>query len=258
MRFDRLAIRLSKNASAALVLAAGAAIALSTDILRSRLREEALPLPAELRDLAEVREDASAAAGELVALRRLKRRDISAFKQGLATLTKSRRSIYEAGLALQEEKRLLDKQWEIMTTYLMVEELDRKIHLMRGEQALETYSFSMTPRYYPDNSRLPANESRIISKERFAHDQRGSYTEKDGQLRWEPPQVGLPSRADALGQYVMFTDGPLILHGPPANAAAHEAYPHVCLALSAATARKLYSESFIGTKILLRLDKGTP
>ncbi len=91
----------------------------------------------------------------------------------------------------------------------------------------------------------------IMSKERFAHPERPRSEQVGGQLQWEPPQVGTSVRANALGEYVMFTREGLVLHGPPLRAAEHEAYPHLCLSLPAATAARLYAKSFVGTKIAL-------
>src|SRR5437016_1353376 len=54
-------------------------------------------------------------------LRDLKARDLASFKAGLARLTGSRRALYEAGLELQDEKRQLEKLWEVLTTYLLVD-----------------------------------------------------------------------------------------------------------------------------------------
>jgi hypothetical protein len=62
--------------------------------------------------------------------------------------------------------------------------------------------------------------------------------------------VGTSVRSNALGEYVLFTNSKLVLHGPPRNAADHEAFPHLCLGLSLDAARNLYRHSFIGTKIL--------
>ena len=91
--------------------------------------------------------------------------------------------------------------------------------------------------------------ARIVSKERFAHPERAKLEESGGSLEWSPPQVGTSVRANALGEHVMFTSGPLILHGPPRKKAEHDSFPHLCLGLSARAAQKLYAQSFIGTKI---------
>ena len=73
----------------------------------------------------------------------------------------------------------------------------------------------------------------------------------NGQLQWTPPQVGTSVRARALGEFVMFTNSKLILHGPPISEEDHARFPHICLGLDRETARKLYHSSFIGTRIQL-------
>lgn len=178
---------------------------------------------------------------------------LSTFQRNLAGITQSRRAIYEGGLQLQNEKRLLEKQLEIVQTYVLVEEENRKAHVMRGEQALESFVVGSTPTWYGGEVKpLPA-VSTVISKERFAHPERGkSEQAPDGQLMYEPPQVGESARANALGEYVVFTKGPLILHGPPKKAEEHAAFPHVCLSLSLPVARKLYGATFIGTKVMYK------
>ena len=97
---------------------------------------------------------------------------------------------------------------------------------------------------------LPATV-RIISKERFAHPERGKSEEVNGTLQWVPPQVGTSVRSNALGEFVIFTNSALILHGPPLDAETHEKFPHICLGLDQEAARRLYRGSFIGTKISL-------
>lgn len=140
-----------------------------------------------------------------------------------------------------------------MSTYLLVDEGDKKIHLMRGEQSLESYPIEyVPPQSFGEGAKAPATVSTIISKERFAHPERGKSEQVDGQLQWEPPQVGSSVRANALGEFVMFTRGSLILHGPPKKAEEHKAFAHYCLGLSLAVARRLYNSCYIGTKIVIK------
>ena len=84
--------------------------------------------------------------------------------------------------------------------------------------------------------------------------------EVDGKLKWSPPETGVYERNKALGEYVVFTDGPLILHGPVAKDAVkhHESFPHLCAGLTLYSARKLYSEVYIGTKIIYKSYMGSP
>lgn len=203
-------------------------------------------------------------------LRDLKELDVAQFKAGFSDLARSRKTLFEAGLSLQEERRLLEKQLEIMTTYLTMDPALRRIFLMRGEQPLESYPVAhIPPRVFPalgpialepatptvaiPGPRVSLPETaRIISKERFAHPERGHSEQVDGELLYNPPQVGTSVRSNALGQYVMFTNSKLILHGPPVLEEDHEKFPHLCLGLDSEAARKLYRGSFIGTKILLK------
>jgi hypothetical protein len=206
------------------------------------------------------REMISAAANDLEqelsekqALHDLVAGDLSRAKNNVASLSRSRRVLFEGGLALSEEKRLLEKQWEIISTYLLVDFSADRVHLMKGEQAYETWPLEgFKPRAVGGDKRVFPKFATIISKERYAHPDRGKSEQVDGRLDWEPPQVGTSIRATALGENVMFTKEGLIVHGPPLKTAEHETYAHLCLILPPATARRLYLKSFIGTKILLK------
>lgn len=196
--------------------------------------------------------DSGAALEELRVLRDLKLRDVDNYKKALKDLAKSKTAVYEAGASLQEEKRLLEKQLEIMTTYLELNEETGKIALMRGDHSLKDYPFQYSPlkSFGPGRQAMPA-AARIISKERYAHPERGRVEEADGKLTWEPPQVGKDPRSGGLGEFVLFTDGPLIIHGPAPQKKLHEAFPHVCPGVTAYAARALYENVFVGTKIVL-------
>lgn len=183
----------------------------------------------------------------------LKAGDLVAYKEDLSRLTRTRREAYESGLQLQEEKRLLEKLWEIRTTTLLVDEEGRKLHVMRGEQSLESYPFSyVPPQSFGPETREPLWPTVIVSKERFAHPERPKSEQVGGELKWEPPQVGASVRANALGEYVMFGKGPLILHGPPSKPEEHKAFSHLCLGLALPAARRLYRASHIGTKVTFK------
>jgi len=187
----------------------------------------------------------------MLSLKSLKQQDVSRFKQGLSGLVQSKRSLYEAGLSLQEEKRLLEKQWEIMTTYLVLDQQSERVLLMEGDQVQKSLPVTyFPPRAFGNLNRAWPAITRIISKERFAHPERGKAEIVDGKLQWNPPQVGSSVRSNALGEFVMFTQSGLILHGPPKKEEEHQAFPHICLGLSLSQARELYRKSFIGTKIV--------
>jgi hypothetical protein len=249
---ERLLERASRAAKARYValcgLAALAVLQALVSWVRARVELQAPDVAAARAAL----EDSSRALSENAALRDLRAKDVARFKADLSKLTQSRRALFEGGLQVQEEYRLLLKQYEIMTTYLLVDEESHKVHLMRGEQSLESFSIGHTPQAFGGETKEPAPQAAIVSKERFAHPERGKSETVDGQLKWEPPQVGESVRANALGEYVMFVKGSLILHGPPKKPAEHLEFPHYCLGLTLPVARRLYSQSYIGTRVRLQ------
>lgn len=248
---------LSQKVRPDLLLTAGAAILLVLNAQRIALRQAVEPTRAGLETLRERLEESTQILNENTSLRDLRGKDILRFKSDLPLLAQSRRAIYEGGLQLQEEKRLLEKQWEISSTYLLVDEQAGKIHVMRGEQSLESYPIAYFPALaFGQSAKSLAPTAPIVSKERFAHPERGKSEEVNGQLQWEPPQVGLSIRSNALGEYVMFTKGPLILHGPPKKPEEHGAFAHYCLGLSLPVARHLYDASYIGTKVVFKKAGG--
>jgi hypothetical protein len=252
MTFEETLDFLARHARPAAVAGCAVAILVLAHVGRVAAGRRAEAARASLDALSEGADESAAALAEVVATRDQKLAQLAAFKSGLPKLAESRRQIYEGGLQLQEEKRLLEKQLEIMTTYLLIDELANKVHVMRGEQALETFPLDEgAPRAY-GGARAAPGLSAIVSKERYAHPERPKSDQVGKQLNWEPPQVGESARANALGEFVVFTRGPLILHGPPKNAAEHAAFPHVCLELPLAVARRLYNETYIGTKIMLK------
>jgi len=215
-----------------------------------------------------------------LSLENLKAADVARFKAGFSNTARSNKSLFESGLSLQEERRLLDKQLEIMTTYLVVNPALQRVFIMRGDQPLQSYLIDYIPlRSFPTLTSSPADVSggsstltsldsglqsagmtaklklpsvvRIVSKERFAHPERGKSEVVNGQLQYTPPQVDTSVRSNALGEYVMYTNNRLIIHGPPLNTDDHEKFSHICLGLDLDAARKLYNSSFIGTKIYL-------
>lgn len=146
-----------------------------------------------------------------------------------------------------------------MATYFRLDPVTKRLVLFRGDQALESYPVNDTPPVVWGGETRPLKVvQRVTSKERFANPERGKLQEVNGKLEWTPPQVGTSVRANALGEYVTFTDGPLILHGPPLKPEEHAAYPHVCLGLSLPAARQLYRKSFIGTKIVIEKEIPAP
>lgn len=245
-------MNLDRRVTAPVLLAVGLLVLSGAWMAESWLTAHALIAAEERQSATAAREDLDSELSERSVLRDLVTRDLARAKSSAASLSRSRRALFEGGLALSEEKRLLEKQWEIMTTFLLVDPATDRISIMRGEQALETVPLAgARPRAVGAEKRPLPHIATVVSKERFASPERGKSEQIDGQLLWEPPQVGTSVRARALGEFVMFTHEGLVIHGPPLSQAEHEAFPHLCLSLSAPAARKLYAKSFIGTKIRL-------
>ncbi len=243
---------LDRRVPAALLLAVGAAVLAASWPLESWMDSRRERAAADVEAASVARDDQDAEIAERQALRDVVAKDIAQAKRNAASLTRSRRAVFEGGLAVSEEKRLLEKQWEIMTTYLLVDPANDRVQVMRGDQAYETWPLGGNkPRAVGGDKHALPKLATIVSKERYAHTERGKSEQVGGRLDWEPPQVGTSVRASALGESVMFTKEGLVLHGAPLKTAEHESYPHLCLTLPTATARRLYSRSFIGTRILI-------
>jgi hypothetical protein len=240
----------------ALGLAAAGAAVLGCLWLTGRwVSEHAARAADERTALSVAREDLELDLAERRALSALVSRDFARAKASAATLSRSRKALFEGGLALSEEKRLLEKQLEIMSFWIRLDEEGDKIHLMRGDQTAESLPLAgARPRVVGTEARALPRSATILSKERFASTERPKSDQVGGLLQWEPPQVGTSVRANALGEFVLFTREGLVLHGPPLKAAEHEAFPHLCLALPRPAASRLYMQSFLGTKILLSAE----
>jgi hypothetical protein len=250
---DKWVTRGAKKAHPVAVCAAGVLVLVAMNMGRQRLREQVVERRAALALLSPRLESTADALAEASSYRDMKLKDLERFRAELSKLADSRRALFEGGLQLQEERRLLEKQWEIVSTYLLVDQDNKRVSLMRGDQALESYPFTYDPpESFGGEARPVPKEAVIISKERFAHPERPKSEEVAGQLQWEPPQVGTSVRANALGEFVVFTRGPLILHGPQKKEDEHKAFAHVCLGLSKVTAQKLYQNTFIGTRVVIK------
>lgn len=178
--------------------------------------------------------------------------NLSQLKMGLPQMAQTKKNLYESGLELQEEKRVLEKQLDIIVTAIKVDPEASKVYLLKNDQITETYPIVFgIPQSFGEKKTMLPQSVRIISKERFAHPERGKAEKVGDTLVWEPPQVGTSARSSALGEFVIFTDSPLVLHGPPLKPEEHEKYPHTCLGLPMATAKALYQKSYIGTKIYI-------
>jgi len=192
---------------------------------------------------------AEQALAENQAALQLKTQDTDRLRGELAGLAKSKVDAYASNISLQEEKRLLEKQKDILTTSLLLDPVANRISLMRDSQAARGFAVAYGVPQAFGNIPGAAAGGRIVSKERFAAPNRSKYEEKNGSIDWEPMQEGDSARTSALGEYVLFVQGNLILHGPTKLKAIHDAYPHFCLGLTQDTAKSLYNAAFIGTRI---------
>ncbi|MBI5247385.1 MAG: hypothetical protein HY923_09395 [Elusimicrobia bacterium] len=244
--------RLDRRVGAPGLFLAGAAVLAGLWLLVQWVGAPAAAASGESVALGVALEDLELDLAERQALRDLVVRDFARAKTSAASLTKSRKALFEGGLALSEEKRLLDKQLEIMSLWLRLDDEGDKLHLMKGDQIAESLVLGgATPRVVGGILAQLPKAAVIVSRERFASPERPKSEQVGGQLQWEPPQVGTSVRASALGEFVLFTREGLVIHGPPLKEAEHEAYPHLCLSLPRAVASRLYLHTFIGTKMLL-------
>ncbi len=243
---------LDRRVGALGLAAAGGAVLVSLWLMGRWVSAHAAIAADERTALAVARVDLELDLAERQALSDMVSRDFARAKVSAATLSRSRKALFEGGLALSEEKRLLEKQLEIMSLWIRVDEEADKLHLMRGDQIAESLLLAgARPRAVGGETHPVPKSATILTKERFASTERPKSEQVGGQLQWEPPQVGTSVRASALGEFVLFTKEGLVIHGPPLKAAEHEAFPHLCLSLPRAAAARLYSQSFVGTKILI-------
>ena len=248
--------RLFKEISLTWLLVLGAAVLPALWFADRTLAVKLKDLQAEAANMEEALAASVSALDDLRGMRELKHSEVDNYKAALKSQALSKKAVYEAGEALQEEKRLLEKQLEIITTYLEIDEAAGKLRLMLGAHALNDYPFSYAPlKIFGDPAQKLPQTSRVVSKERYANPERGKVQEVNGKITWDPPQVGKDPRSGGLGEYVLFTDGPLIIHGPPPRQDLHEAYPHICAGVTAYTAKRLYENTFVGTKIIYKIVK---
>src|SRR5258708_10261772 len=126
------------------------------------------------RDLIRALEQTAAAREHIGSLEALKVTDLEELKAGISGNALSQKSLFESGLSLQEERRLLEKQLEIMTTTLLINPALQRIFLLRADQPLQSYLISYFPvRAFGRAPETLPSSVRITSKERFAHPERG-------------------------------------------------------------------------------------
>jgi len=253
---DRRLRDLDRRVGALGLAAAGGALLAGLWMMGRWVSAHAAIAAEERASLSVAREDLELDLAERQALNELVSRDFARAKVSAASLTRSRKALFEGGRALSEEKRLLEKQLEIMSLWIRLDEEADKIHLVRGDQIAESLLLAgARARAVGGEARALPKSATILTKERFASTERPKSEQVGGQLQWEPPQVGTSVRANALGEFVLFTREGLVVHGPPLKEAEHEAFPHLCLALPLPAARRLYAQTFVGTKILLAAPK---
>lgn len=213
---------------------------------QSAMRQHAEDLDREIARTAAPLAAAENGIETAVQFNRLKARDIRSLQALLANEARARKTYTEQRFAAAEEKRQLEKQWDLLTIYLLFDPNDSKLHIMRGDQALRTLPAG--PLSCSSGTFKLDRIYTVSSKERFPHPERGRVDLQDGQLKWTPPQQAA-DRSTALGENVLFTNGPMIFHAPSKDKAQHDAYPHCCLGLAAAAASKIYGEVFVGSKL---------
>src|SRR5258708_16660341 len=143
------------------------------------------------RDLIRALEQTAAAREHIGSLEAVKTTDLERLKAGISGHALSQKSLFESGLSLQEERRLLEKQLEIITTTLFINPALQRIFLMRAEQPLQSYLLSYIPlRSFGGAPVILPPTVRILSKERFPHPEPA----KSHTLNAPPPALPPPPR----------------------------------------------------------------
>ena len=113
---------LQKKIPRVYVLALGAGIAALLWFSDSKIAARLQIIQSDVKRMEDAMKASGAALEELRALKELKLEDAARYRKELKGLAKSSKAVYDTGVSLQEEKRLLEKQLEIMTTYLEINE----------------------------------------------------------------------------------------------------------------------------------------
>lgn len=216
-------------------------------------------LTVELRRMSPHLERVSAALETADSLYALRARDVESTKKAMTGLARKQKSYYEERLALAEERRSLEKQLELLETRFLV--ADGKLKAVRAERVSQEFALAGPATCWAEEgapSVVAPAAAQVTAKEFYAHPERGRVEMKDGALIWTPPQVGTVSRQEGLGQYVLFTNTPLVLHLPPRDKAAHESYAHCCLPLDKKSAKSAYDAVFIGARLAVQGEPAQP
>jgi len=255
-RLHSFIVRASQQQVSALAgFAAGLALLAMLGTLDRGLDRKLAAADADLARLsAPTIEEAEAALESISNLNALKASDLEKMKAAMVGLAQKQKKYYEERLALSEERRQLEKQLELLDTYLVIDSFTDKIKVMRGDQVVKDFPFESLSCWgdvLRGTTPKTPRAAQVTSKEFYAHPERGEVKIQDGKLAWTPPQIGDVSRSDALGRTVVFTNTPLILHAPPQKRPAHDSFPHCCLNMKAPMAKKVYDALYIGTRIIV-------
>lgn len=240
---------MTKKSSLAVLFTLGILLLLGLAGLNHWLAKEITEADAQLIRLKNRSEAVLESLTEVRSLRDLKEQEMAFFISGLGTVAQAKKTLYESGLSLQKERRLLEKHLEIITASVRVDLENKKISLMREDNSLKDFKIIFTSTQSVTEAQIKSRYLRITSKERYAHPERGKAEEKEGVLTWVPQQVGESTRSNALGEFVIFTNSNIIIHGPFKKELEHSAYPHTCVGLSRPDAANLYRKSFIGNRV---------
>ena len=204
-----------------------------------------------LKDSTNTGSNTSLEENNALSFRDLKEQDVARFKAGLPGLVKSKSSLYEMGLSVQERNGFWKNSGRSSTTYLLLVRHHR-ISLMRGEQVLKSYPVTDAPPKAFGGTPGPCRlSSELFPRSALPTRNAGNRKSWMGNSNGTRLRSGTSVRSNALGEYVMFTREGLILHGPPRDEKEHQAFPHHCLELSLSAAGTSYRSSFNGTKIFL-------
>src|SRR5258708_499002 len=99
--------RLSRKVHPAPLAATGAALLLAMYALWHMTDSRLAGLRADLQSMTQAQEQSALALSHYQSLAELKTQDMNQFKAAMSNLAQSKKTLYEAGLSSQEERRLL-------------------------------------------------------------------------------------------------------------------------------------------------------
>src|SRR5262249_9089163 len=143
--WDALLDRISHPAHPVAVVSSGVIVLAGVVLMTRWLDHHLASQRAYNTELARTLDQASAAREHMASLETLKTNDLEQFKAGISGNAQTQKTLFESGLSLQEERRLLEKQLEIMNTSLLINPSLQRIFLMRADQPLQSYLISYIP-----------------------------------------------------------------------------------------------------------------